>query len=251
MALLENKKGHMKPACKPIIVSVKAPFAKLANSSHKRWTQDIGEETGEETGRWASNVSNRIAAQPPWVLALGGLTVLVVMFGVGSAIAAIEAALNIKSPPPPLPPLPPSPKPPPPPQDRDVRLSEYPEGRLDMYLDGNWYAVCGHYFWGTRASISATVACRKMGYRVGSITSAKGKGPISDNNFILIGSCDAAESIDNCTRNCNPYCIGCDCTGARGSYCMNTCAGRENDYYCTGLGKTGYARLGVVVNCSL
>lgn len=105
----------MKPACKTLAASTKA-FVKLANAESKEWTQEARVTIG---GRWASNVAKRVAARPPWVLAFGGLAVLVVMFGTGGAIAGIVAAVNNNNdpsspspsslPPPPFPPPPPYP----------------------------------------------------------------------------------------------------------------------------------------------
>ena len=51
------------------------------------------------------------------------------------------------------------------PQRGDVRLSSYPAGRIEVFKDGKWGTVCGHYTWNNHHA--AEVVCRRLGYRGG------------------------------------------------------------------------------------
>ena len=49
------------------------------------------------------------------------------------------------------------------PQRGDVRLSSYPAGRVEIFRDGMWGTVCGHYYWNN--NYGAATFCKQLGFR--------------------------------------------------------------------------------------
>eukprot|EP01050_Picozoa_sp_SAG11_P040670 SAG11_NODE_17813_length_508_cov_0.909535_1_plen_169_part_11 len=55
------------------------------------------------------------------------------------------------------------------PADRGVRLSSYPQGRIEMYSEvaQQWGTVCGHWLWDNDEP--ANIVCRQLGYAGGTL----------------------------------------------------------------------------------
>jgi len=67
----------------------------------------------------------------------------------------------------------------------DVRLDDYPKGSPEVYADGEWIPVCGHYF--TDSNAGAVLICKSMGFNSGRVTQ---QGiPLARDGFV-IGRCE-------------------------------------------------------------
>ena len=60
----------------------------------------------------------------------------------------------------------------------DYRLSDYPQGRIEVFKDGEWGTVCGHWFWDSNDG--ANIACKKVGYAGGTVYTAGSIIPATD-----------------------------------------------------------------------
>merc|ERR1712038_666130 len=86
----------------------------------------------------------------------------------------------------------------------DVRLTNYPRGRLQVRHGSNWNTVCGHWFWNNNNG--AATACKNLGYPSGG-TVHKIEGETISGNNICIGQRGPGEQIGQCSS-------GCDSNGA-------------------------------------
>lgn len=107
------------------------------------------------------------------------------------------------------------------PENADLRLSSYPAGRLEVFLNGEWGTICDNGF----GSRSALVACRQLGYG-GDIATAQiqafygqGSGPILLDEVLCTGSEDKLTNCPNTgwgNHNCgHEEDVGVTCTGSR------------------------------------
>ena len=77
-----------------------------------------------------------------------------------------------------------------------LRLSSYPEGELQVDINGAWAPVCGHYFWNN--DIGAGAACQSMGYASGTVI--KSRHTLSEPGGLYIGECSEDEQLGRCSR---------------------------------------------------
>ena len=107
------------------------------------------------------------------------------------------------------------------PVNSNLRLSSYPAGRLEVFLNGEWGTVCDDVF----SDKNALVACPQLGYDGNTATAqgfafyGQGSGRILLDDVICIGSED---KLSNCRNNGwgNHNCahgedVGITCTGSR------------------------------------
>lgn len=101
------------------------------------------------------------------------------------------------------------------PKELDVRLTNYPQGRLQLYTGHRWTTVCGHYFWDNDEG--AKTACLKLGYEGGVIHKVTTGLSLDDTDVWYSGGCNAGEAIGQCTggieeqcRNNRINCGGCN-----------------------------------------
>ncbi|MBN2723718.1 MAG: scavenger receptor cysteine-rich domain-containing protein [Deltaproteobacteria bacterium] len=67
------------------------------------------------------------------------------------------------------------------------------EGRLEMYKDGSWHAICDDNWWGTEQN-TADVICRQLGYTGTGHTFISEYSAISEDDFIMDDiNCDGTE----------------------------------------------------------
>eukprot|EP00494_Astrolonche_serrata_P031826 UN32095 len=85
-------------------------------------------------------------------------------------------------------------------QDWHLRLTSYPQGRLQVWKSGNWHTVCGHRFWSNH--FGAETACKFLGFAEGGVVVNMSEETISDSDPIYIGLCKEGESIGFCTGGC-------------------------------------------------
>merc|ERR1711962_1809172 len=108
----------------------------------------------------------------------------------------------------------------------EVRLTSYPKGRVELYKNGKWGTLCGHYWWNNEKG--AENICRQLGYTGGTkYTAPGGTGPIQTGNRLCKGGeatiwdCPLKRGeLDGCTHNIDQ---GVACTGTRGKYCRDNC----------------------------
>lgn len=62
-----------------------------------------------------------------------------------------------------------------------VRLADYPQGRIEVFRDGVWGTVCGHWFWDSNAG--ADMVCRQ-------ITDSSGNHPYAGGTVYTVGEMD-------------------------------------------------------------
>lgn len=98
------------------------------------------------------------------------------------------------------------------PADLSLRLTNYPRGRLQLFLeyDKRWHTVCGHYFWNNNNG--AITACQYLGYALGGEVHKMDRQTL-DKDSIFIGGCKTGELPGHCTVNlvnCNMNDINCD-----------------------------------------
>merc|ERR1719334_2481292 len=68
----------------------------------------------------------------------------------------------------------------------EVRLTSYPKGRVELYKNGTWGTLCGHYWWDNQKG--AENICRQLGYTGGTkYTAPGGTGPIQTGNRLFEG----------------------------------------------------------------
>merc|ERR1712013_384858 len=68
----------------------------------------------------------------------------------------------------------------------DVKLASYPRGRVEIWKDGKWGTLCGHFWWDNQKG--AENICRQLGYAGGSkYTAGGGTGPIHAGNRLCSG----------------------------------------------------------------
>ena len=111
------------------------------------------------------------------------------------------------------------------PQRGDVRLSSYPAGRIEVFKDGKWGTVCGHYTWNNHHA--AEVVCRRLGYRGGrtyKVSNSPNDLPIivgwricsgGEENLLECPLQDGrteANEMDDCSHEID---VGASCTGSR------------------------------------
>merc|ERR1719250_54490 len=76
----------------------------------------------------------------------------------------------------------------------DVRLTSYPSGRVEIWKDGKWGTLCGHYWWDNQKG--AENICKQLGYTGGTkYTDGGGTGPIHAGNRLCSGG---EETIFDC-----------------------------------------------------
>eukprot|EP01052_Picozoa_sp_SAG31_P054614 SAG31_NODE_14644_length_795_cov_0.961207_1_plen_147_part_01 len=71
-------------------------------------------------------------------------------------------------------------------QQGDVRLSAYPMGRIEVFNDGSWGTVCGHWFWDSNNG--ADIVCR-------SLRDESGEQPYAGGTVYTAG-CDSSAGCD-------------------------------------------------------
>jgi hypothetical protein len=59
-------------------------------------------------------------------------------------------------------------------EDGSVRLESYPRGRINIYKDGEWNTMVGHYFWDNNEG--GVNICKQLGYAQGGKRYTAGKG---------------------------------------------------------------------------
>ena len=99
--------------------------------------------------------------------------------------------------------------------DIRVKQEKYPE----VFLNGNWSPICGHFFWDTK--YGADLFCQKLDpkFTSGIVSKSPGKRLASDG--VRIGKCQPEDrSLLSCTGGCNDLGIG------KGFGCANCEAGQ-------------------------
>ena len=87
-----------------------------------------------------------------------------------------------------------------------VRLQN--EKDPEVFWNGNWSPVCGHYFWNNNNG--ATLFCQKMGFSLG-IVEGRGTNSHLISDAIRIGECEDNDSWLNCNGGCNDLKVGDHC----------------------------------------
>ena len=73
-------------------------------------------------------------------------------------------------------------------EDWDVRLTSYPTGEPEIFLDGSWHGICGFAFW---YGNGPQKICTRLGYTSGSVNHADSSSshyPLTKDSF-FIGTC--------------------------------------------------------------
>merc|ERR1719394_480532 len=113
----------------------------------------------------------------------------------------------------------------------EVRLTSYPKGRVELYKNGKWGTLCGHYWWDNQKG--AENICKQLGYTGGTkYTAPGGTGPIQTGNRLCKGGeatiwdCPLKRGeLDGCTHDIDQ---GVACTGTRVGF-----GGPKDTSYCT------------------
>ena len=111
----------------------------------------------------------------------------------------------------------------------EYRLSDYPQGRIEVFKDGQWGTVCGHWFWDSNDG--ANIACKKVGYAGGTVYTAGSISPATDANMPIHAGCtvchpdDLAAGILDCSASGT---AGGDDGPGWASTCADDCAGRHD-----------------------
>merc|ERR1719402_708983 len=99
-----------------------------------------------------------------------------------------------------------------------VRLSSYPNGRVELYKDGQWGTLCGHYWWDNQKG--AENICKELGYTGGTkYTAPGGSGPILAGNRLCNGGeetvwdCPLQKGRTDTTACSHDLDQGVSCTG--------------------------------------
>jgi hypothetical protein len=114
----------------------------------------------------------------------------------------------------------------------EYRLSDYPQGRIEVFKDGEWGSICGHWFWDSNDG--ANIACKKVGYAGGTVYTAGSIHPDTDPDMPIHAGCnvchadDLAAGILDCGASGTPG--SDDGPGFAGgtSDCASDCAGRHD-----------------------
>ena len=80
------------------------------------------------------------------------------------------------------------------PNTADYRLSDYPQGRIEVFKDGQWGTVCGHWFWDSNDG--ANIVCKKLGYAGGTVYTAGSIHPETDSNMPIHAGCNVCHPDD-------------------------------------------------------
>ena len=119
----------------------------------------------------------------------------------------------------------------------DVQLTTN-GGAPEYFLDGEWYPICGHYFWNNNHG--ATALCQKLGYTSGTVQKTR---TAYAKNAVKVGACRAGEAIDSCSAGCNERNAnsgGCaNCQAGQGVGVTVTCSGGTGSTSSCGSGSTG------------
>jgi len=98
-----------------------------------------------------------------------------------------------------------------------VRLSRYPRGRVELFKEGTWGTLCGHYWWDNQKG--AENICKQLGYSGGTwYRSPGGTGPIQAGNRLCSGGeatvwdCPLQSGRNDLTRCDHDQDIGVDCS---------------------------------------
>jgi len=97
-----------------------------------------------------------------------------------------------------------------------IKQEKYPE----IFLNGKWVPICGHYFWDT--NYGADLFCQKLDpkFTSGIVSKSHGKRLASDG--VRIGKCQQGDQrLKSCTGGCNDFGIGNELFG-----CANCEAGQ-------------------------
>ena len=97
-----------------------------------------------------------------------------------------------------------------------IKQEKYPE----IFLNGKWMPICGHYFWDT--NYGADLFCQKLDpkFTSGIVSKSHGKRLASDG--VRIGKCQQGDQwLKSCTGGCNDLGIGNELFG-----CANCEAGQ-------------------------
>jgi hypothetical protein len=82
--------------------------------------------------------------------------------------------------------------------DYNVRLTEYPRGLAEIWINNMWSPVCGHFFWDNDEG--ATTFCQNLGYERGIRHHAR---TVFEVDSFEIGECGAGEPLFACTLDNN------------------------------------------------
>jgi hypothetical protein len=113
------------------------------------------------------------------------------------------------------------------PVNGDARLSAYPKGRIEIYKDGKWGTLCGHYWWNNNHG--ASMICKQAGYAQGGKQVIRGGSSVDlpgpNSMDIVTGNryCNGGEQnifecqlmrgeLEGCSHNED---VGAECFGAR------------------------------------
>ena len=70
----------------------------------------------------------------------------------------------------------------------------------EVYQDGEWYPICGHFFWNN--DNGAETICKWLGYAGGT---QRNSGGVLEKDAIEVGACNAGERMHACTGGGNSY----------------------------------------------
>ena len=71
----------------------------------------------------------------------------------------------------------------------------------EIFFDGQWYPVCGHYFW-DGSNNAATTLCQKLGFSSGAPTATRA---VHSKHVMPLGLCKANEPLTSCTAGGNEW----------------------------------------------
>ena len=69
----------------------------------------------------------------------------------------------------------------------------------EIFYDGQWYPICGHYFWDGNTN-AATTLCKQLGFASGTPTKTETK---NSKNAMPVGRCNENEPLTACTGGGN------------------------------------------------
>ena len=81
----------------------------------------------------------------------------------------------------------------------------------EIFYDGQWYPICGHYFWDGNTN-AATTLCKQLGFASGTPTKTETK---NSKNAMPVGRCNANEPLTACKGGGNAW----GNLNYRGTYC--------------------------------
>merc|ERR1712215_57154 len=108
--------------------------------------------------------------------------------------------------------------------EAELRLTSYPKGRVELYKNGKWGTLCGHYWWDNQKG--AENICRQLGYTGGTkYTAPGGTGPIQTGNRLCEGGeatiwdCPLKRGeLEGCTHDIDQ---GVTCCTTKDNYVIN------------------------------